>query len=74
MDRLLKKIEKKFPDIKWELAEPNSDVTNDFGDGIILAGTKAGETKSFFILSKDKNKERWAAVIAHHLHQLTKEQ
>lgn len=74
MDKTLRELSNLYPDIKWEMAEPSRDVEENFGDGIILAGTKAGETKTFFILSKDKRKLQWGHVIANYLNGTVQEE
>lgn len=67
MDKVVRELSNLYPDIKWETAEPSREIEENYGDGMILAGTKAGETKTFFILAKDKRKLQWGHVIANHL-------
>lgn len=67
MAEAVKELQEVYPDIEWETAEPHPDVEANFGTGIVLAGTKDGETKTFFILEEDPRKVQWGHVIANYL-------
>lgn len=67
MDQIVRELKNIYPDIKWELSEPNDDILKNFGNGTILTGYKGLEKKDFFILQNDKKKIMWGHVIANYL-------
>jgi hypothetical protein len=74
LDKILTQLSNLYPDIEWGIAEPNDDVLENFGNGMILFGKKGEEVKDFFILEHDKRKLQWGHVIANYLNQTVKEE
>lgn len=67
MDKILTKLSNQYPEIKWGMIEPSSDVLEQFGNGMVLFGQKDGKSKEFFILEHDPNRLKWGHVIANYL-------
>lgn len=67
MEKVVKQLSKIYPEIEWSLAEPNDDILENFGNGIVLVGERGAKVKDFFILSDDPRKLQWGHVIANYL-------
>ena len=65
--RFIEELEKLYPDIKWDTMEPNPDVEENFGTGIILRGSRDMRQKEFFIREDDDKHLQWGHIIANYL-------
>lgn len=65
----LSKLQKLYPDIQWQWFPVDKEITDSFGSGKMLRGTKNGRFSEFFLPMKLKDKLYWAGVIVRELNE-----
>lgn len=62
--KLLDRAVKLYPDYEWMVQLATPEVIEDYGDGLVLTGTKGNFFATFFILQEDPRKDTWIMMIA----------
>ena len=59
-----RKAQKMYPDIKWSIQMPSPEILDNYGDGFVMMARRGNRMSEYFILKEDPRIDNWIHMMA----------